>query len=370
MKRAALALAFELAACGTPAAVALDAGADATVAADGGIATTAPALLTPPVAGTHDEDPSLIRARDGSYFLAWLSDRDGNDDVYLMRSRDGATWDAPVRVTNHPDPDWYPHLVQTQDGRFHLVWFRAMTVQPFYRHLFHNSSDDGLAWDPQRETQVTDGVADDWAPTLLQTSDGDLLAYFSSQARGQTGNMELYLSRSHDLGATWQPPLALATANDPARMDMFPSVIERAPGDLAMVWVRYDTAAGMNYFDPSSDLYYAQSSDGAAWSQVAAITHDAFVDSVPSLYAGLDGARYLLWTSTGPSGAPKPKILDLALADRAAWPAAAIDATAAHGMNGYSAQAAATGTAGRYLGVWVDAEPKGSKRLYWQIFAR
>ena len=315
-------------------------------------------------------DLSLIRARDGSYYLAWLSDRDGNDDIYVMRSRDGQHWDAPVRVTTNADPDWYPSLVQSRDGRFHVVWFRPMTVQPFYRHVYANSSDDGLTWNPQNEVQVTSGVTDDWAPMMLETSGGELLVYFSSQARGTSGTSDLYLSRSTDQGASWPAPTMLATASDPAQMEVFPYVVERAAGDLVMVFVRYAPSGGSNYFDSTTDLFRATSSDGVSWTGVFAITNDdasGFVDSIPSLYASADRSRwFILWTSTGPTAPATPKILDLALGD--AYPAAALDATAAHGMLGYSAHAVATDTPRLYLGVWVH--DIGSKRLEWQLFAR
>src|SRR5262245_44130380 len=197
-----------------------------------------PQVLTPPTQGTHDEDPCLVRAHDGSFYLAWLSDRDGKDDIYVMRSPDGRGWETPVRVTTHPDPDFYPSLLQSSDGRFHLVWFRPMTASPFYRHVYANHSDDGLTWSLENEIAVTSGAADDWAPMMLQTAGGDLLVYFSSQVRGTSGTSDLYLSRSTDLGASWQPPMMLATVSDPAQMDLFPYVVERAAGYLAMVWVR------------------------------------------------------------------------------------------------------------------------------------
>jgi hypothetical protein len=330
---------------------------------DGGpaLGPTVPQLLTPPDAGTKDEDPGLLRARDGSYFLAWLSDRDGNDEIYVMRSLDARTWSAPVRITYNSDADWYPHLAQTADGRFHLVWFRTQVNPPYYRHVYASSSNDGLSWDAGSERLVTDaGLSDDWAPMVVATSDGRLLAYFSSQLKGTTGNSELFVSQSFDLGETWAPPQHL-NASDPARVDVFPYVVERHPGDFLMVWETYDVDGGTNYFDPSSDLAYATSADGITWSAATALTHDdaGYVDAIPSVY----DRRYVLWTSTGPIGPPTPKILDLNLED-----GGLVDSTAAHGMNGYSAQAVASDEGGLYLGVWVS--DIGSKRLFWQLFAR
>src|SRR6185436_2214155 len=48
---------------------------------------------------TKDEDPSVIRARDGTLFVAWFSDRNGNPDIYITSSNNGADWTPAVRVT-------------------------------------------------------------------------------------------------------------------------------------------------------------------------------------------------------------------------------------------------------------------------------
>jgi hypothetical protein len=299
-----------------------------------------------------------VRARDGSFYLAFLSDRDGNDDIYVMRSLDARSWGTPVRVTHDANPDWYPHLIQTADGAFQVVWMRANVAAPSLRTIMSNRSDDGLTWDAANEVMVTDGTADDWAPTVIQVPTGDLLAYYS---RG----VDLWYSRSTSLGVTWDPAAPLTTASSATEIDIFPQVAVRGPGDLAMVWVQL---ASGSYLDPTTDLYYATSADGVDWSNVTAITSDdasGYVDSLPNLY--FDGAAWqVLWTSTATNA--NGAILQLPLAQYASYPAGRIDASAAHGMNGYSAVAAPTDTMNQFLGVWVSGAG-GSNRLYWQIFS-
>ena len=91
---------------------------------------------------TKDEDPTVLRARDGSIFVAWFSDRDaGNADIYITSTRGGTEWTAPVRVTTSRDGDFYPNLLQDEQGVFHLVWFRWDA--PFRGHIVHNTSVDG-----------------------------------------------------------------------------------------------------------------------------------------------------------------------------------------------------------------------------------
>jgi hypothetical protein len=92
----------------------------------------------------EDDDPALVRARDGSYHLAWLSNRTGNAEIFAAGSTDGLSWGKPVRVTNHDFQDWYPSLLQGPDGVFHLVWMRVTPPPDNFQHLWYNRSVDGL----------------------------------------------------------------------------------------------------------------------------------------------------------------------------------------------------------------------------------
>ena len=102
---------------------------------------------------TKDEDPSVLRARDGTMFVAWFSDRGGNADIYVTSTANGNDWTAPVRVTTHAGGDFNPHLVQDDQGTFHLVWFRWEAL--FRGNIRYNSSRDGRTWDPATEVAVT-----------------------------------------------------------------------------------------------------------------------------------------------------------------------------------------------------------------------
>src|SRR5262245_30474903 len=70
---------------------------------------SAPQLLSKD-SPTKDEDPSVLRARDGTLFVAWFSDRGGNPDIYISNTRNGIDWAEPVRITTSIDGDFYPNL--------------------------------------------------------------------------------------------------------------------------------------------------------------------------------------------------------------------------------------------------------------------
>src|SRR5215510_661244 len=71
-----------------------------------------------------DEDPSVMLARDGRFYVAWSSKRQTGVNIYIKSSEDGRTWSSEERVTIGPGEDYYPSLAQTRDGTFHITWFR------------------------------------------------------------------------------------------------------------------------------------------------------------------------------------------------------------------------------------------------------
>jgi hypothetical protein len=71
-----------------------------------------------------DEDPAVVRAQDGRFHVVWWSRQRGQVDLFARSSSDGRTWSDERRITNDPEEDYYPSLLQSADGTFHLVWFR------------------------------------------------------------------------------------------------------------------------------------------------------------------------------------------------------------------------------------------------------
>ncbi|HET7506413.1 MAG TPA: hypothetical protein VFK02_35580, partial [Kofleriaceae bacterium] len=72
--------------------------------------------------GNH-EDPAVLRARDGSLYVAWYSQSSG-PDLLIRQTRDGAQWSAPAHITTGAASDLGPSLYQDARGIFHAVWFR------------------------------------------------------------------------------------------------------------------------------------------------------------------------------------------------------------------------------------------------------
>ena len=245
-----------------------------------------------------DDDPTLIRAQDGQYYLVFISDRSGNMDLWVTSSGDGVTWSAPVQITTDVNEDLYPNLMQSADGAFHLVWHRFEGLSTGQSHLYYRTTLTPLDWGAS-ETPITTGVVDDWDCKLIPVGASELRVYFSSAARSSnpTYNRDIYVVRSTDLGQNWGSP-AISNVSHVSQSDRYPAVLESAPGQFRMIFQRQDTDA---ILDATSDLFVADSTDGLTWNAPLQITSDPS-DAVADVFANFYRAPLLhkwvmSWTS-------------------------------------------------------------------------
>lgn len=311
-----------------------------------------------------DEDPSVLRAKDGRMFVAWFSERSGNADIWVTATRNGSEWLTPVRVTTSPDGDFAPSLYQDDAGVFHLVWFRWFAL--FRGSIWYNHSKDGLAWDPANEVQVTlDPGVDDWVPTITGRPDGSLLVYFVSAVRSaasdQTNNM--YLARRLPDQMRWEPPVLVEKVSSPTAHDHLPSVART--GDLvSLVWTRSDVSQPIPWLSPRSELMFASSPDGLSWGEPVNVTQDAFpgANLFGTMGANAYGEWSLIWLN-----APSPTVIAVAQVPLAQRKQAGASVRWLQELGGgYSHKLSTTPTPGIHLAVWV-AGPDGAQDIYYRF---
>jgi hypothetical protein len=113
------------------------------------------------------------------YWLVTTSHRTGNWDLYLQRSRDrGATWGAPMALTDDPLDDFLFAFRIAPDGTFILLWERH---DPSVRggllgksaDIYLATSPDGVQWTPPRLlTPSSWSLQADTVPALLEDPGG------------------------------------------------------------------------------------------------------------------------------------------------------------------------------------------------------
>lgn len=143
-----------------------------------------------------DKTPSIMQAEDGRIWVAWASDRTGNDEIFC-KNYDGLSWSNATMVTNSTMIDVCPSLLQTIDGTIWLFWQSTQdkpTLPPgdiYYKF----STDNGATWS-DRIQFTTDNNNDKWA-AITQTYDTKIwVAWASNRADQPDGNWDIYLKAS------------------------------------------------------------------------------------------------------------------------------------------------------------------------------
>ena len=298
--------------------------------------------------GDEDEDPSVVRTRDGRFRAVWWSKRNGQVDLFTRVSDDGTMWTDERAITNDSGEDYYPSLIQSRDGTFHLAWFR-FSRETMRKDIWYARSPDGREW--SRPVRIsTAGV--DWVPAIYEDYFGMVWIVWSS---GRSGNRELYTVRSGDGGRTWSHDIRLTDSSDE---DDFPAVISRPNGERTLAWTRYAPGSKLNdyYRDASAEIVTATSTDGLHWS--APVTQSPpdpgrrYVDFVPCLFGDQAGRHtYLAWTSSRPSARGDILVRELGTPDTA------IRQLTTSGDSNYGARIAPGSSPGAYLMVWISGRP-------------
>src|SRR5439155_26135274 len=120
--------------------------------------------------GTH---PSLA-AWESRLYLVWGDLRAGHAEIYGRRSTDfGVTWEEEQRLTDLPDASWTPSIA-VQGDDVYLAW--VDTRDGNEEEYFKRSRDGGVTWGP--DTRLTNNPANSWAPSLAVSGQTLHLVWF------------------------------------------------------------------------------------------------------------------------------------------------------------------------------------------------
>jgi len=283
----------------------------------------------------NDIAPSIIQASDGKIWVAWSSNRTGLYDIYYKTTSNyGLTWSLETQAVSNPNDDNSPALLQANDGKIWLAWARSInsTNQELFYQTFNGASWSG-------ETQLTNNPNLDQMPALMQTSDGKIWVFWNRLAPvpDPTNPHFEILYKTFD-GSTWSSETQLT--NDTKIDNVDPTVFQAKDGTIWLFW-----AAKPQGTNAAFDLWFKTSvNNGATWSASTQFTTDPADDMWPTAMQPTDKSIWVVWTSmrpdpvynvdnvdlyykttllgdiTGPSGVPDGSIdiYDLAAIARAA----------------------------------------------------
>ena len=295
----------------------------------------------------ENEDPSIILARDGRFYVAWSAKQRGRVDLFISSSADGRVWSEERRIHDIAAEDYNPALMQSRDGRFHLVWCQLQRKEG-RTDVWYTTSKDGKVWDKPRSI-TNRGI--DWAPTVYEDNKGTLRILWSSR---RSGSRDIWVTRSLDGGKTWLAPDQVTRSSEE---DDFPNALQAANGEHYLVWTRYRRGSAMLelHKDKSSDVVLATSRDAVVWSAPVvssfADPDNKFVDMLPALFSDADhGQVFVTWTSG------RTSVRGEILARSITSPSSHVFQLTKSQASDYSSKIVATRQAGEYLMVWVSTQ--------------
>lgn len=189
----------------------------------------------------ENDDPSILKTRQGGYWMAWVG--------YKMRARKGYFYTAADEVIVSRSPD----------GR---VWSPPASITP---------------------------PGDHFRVALGEDARGRIWCIYALQKRLESGNFDLY-ARVFD-GKGWSQEQQLTTSPMP---DVFHRMATDRNGNLFLVWMGYRSAPGGGRLQ--SDILMRVCTDGK-WSEEINVSQSAEDDWEPSVAVDSSGRAWVAWDS-------------------------------------------------------------------------
>lgn len=220
--------------------------------------------------------PSITEAADGKVWVAWHTDRTGNEDIFY-KFYSGTSWSSETQLTTDLQNDMNPSIAQAQDGKIWVAWEtdRKLLDEDIYYRVF-----DGVSW--STDTPLCTELYPDKNPSVTAAQDGKIWVVWSSI---RTGDPEIFY-KIFD-GSSWSVEYQLTT--DQNMDDEDPSVTQAMDGTIWVVWSKKSRAK-------NDDIYY-KTFDGVAWSDDIRLTSDTGIDSNPAVTQSMNGRIWVTWNS-------------------------------------------------------------------------
>jgi len=229
---------------------------------------------------SYDGYPAIMGTSNGKIWVVWVSDRTGTDNFEIFyKVYDGSSWSDDTQLTTYPYWDCHPAIMEDSNGKIWVMWEsdRNQHDLDIYYTVFNGSS-----WSNEMPV-TTDQYADDWYPSIMQTTEGMIWVAFTKISETDW-NGDIYYklfngtSWSSDIRLTWNPAC-----------DLNPSIVQGGDGAIWIVWDSNRNTHDANIFYKVFDNY---------WTPDTKLTTDQSEDFQPSITAAADGTIWVVWTST------------------------------------------------------------------------
>jgi BNR repeat-like domain len=190
-------------------------------------------------------------------------------DLYVVHSRDGLTWSAPLVAASDVDEDYDKEWLTCDNGArspFRGHCYLAYVDIRTHWLAIRTTTDGGATWSPPARVQPGVVGSTFSGPMPVVRPNGDVLVSYVLFAPIDGEDRIAYVT-SRDGGTTWSAPARIAPLSyDESlfelRAPVMPSVVASATGKLYAVW----TDDRFRDDGTSMDPVLATSADGVHWS--------------------------------------------------------------------------------------------------------
>lgn len=210
-----------------------------------------------------------IAASGSIVHVAWEDYRNGNPEIYYIKSTDnGTSWETPQRLT-YDDPTStgiYDVNILSKGAQVYLAWkdYRSGSSEIFFKR----SNDSGKSWSPDQ--RLTYDYRASYSPTIAVEGSNTYIAYVD-----YGGKTNVCVLASSDNGITWSEKYAEASAR--SLMYLMPSIAV-SQSIVYLVWEDEPTGHPEIYFTKSVD-------GGKSYGEVKTLTTDTTSSMNPKIYA-------------------------------------------------------------------------------------
>jgi hypothetical protein len=223
------------------------------------------------------------------WIAATLGGSFGVSELLISRSRDGVTWNMPVRAARSMSDEYDKEWIACDNWGSSAYWGRCYLVyMNFARELIEvrRSNDGGRTWsgpvgiDAHRPPSVVNGLQPAIRPN------GDLVLVYAVFGGTRQSHDEIAAVRSVDGGLTFSPSVQVAPLQEVELGDLrappFPSVEVDAGGTIWAAWsdCRFSEQC-------VADIVLARSRDGITWAEPTRVPIGVFDASIDHFLPGL-----------------------------------------------------------------------------------
>jgi len=184
-----------------------------------------------------------VAVQSGSFFVAWTDFRNYQWDIYMTRSRTGASFERNRRVDDAIGPERihdHPALATDGRGTLHAVWADRRAQDPDTDIRYARSTDGGRHFSPslvvdraeQGLNPNTDTSSNQWSPDIAVAGADVFVAWQDNRL----GDNDIFFAHSRDGGASFDADERVDdSGNDPSDQS-HPSVAVDSGRALYVAW--------------------------------------------------------------------------------------------------------------------------------------